>query len=99
MANAGVLIPPPSLLPSLLIPICEDYLAGKVSGDDLQEIGRVLLTRPDGSWKRDDYAPESEYPNKVELILVEWYAPEMHGPDTTYHIRKFLAETMGETAP
>lgn len=98
LATAGVLIPPPSLLPIALVPICEDYLNDKLSADDLQQIGRVLLTRPDGAWGRDDYAPESEYPNNVELVLVEWYAPEMHGPDTAYHIRKFLAETIGETS-
>lgn len=101
IAVSGVLVPPPAVRPETLVPICHDYLNGRVSGDDLEEIGRVLLRRPDRAANQDDCDSEFDYDGRVELLLYDWHAPDTwYNPekgDPAHCIRKFLAETTGET--
>lgn len=87
LAADDALLPPPSVLPESLIQICDDYLSGKVSDDDLQEIARVMLQRPDRAANRNDGDPEYDYGDRVERALYEWYAPEIYFPVTPPNIR------------
>jgi hypothetical protein len=95
LATAGVLVSPPSLQPKALIPICEDFLHGAISAHQLEEIGKLLLERSDHYYQNEDYSGLSEYPNNVELILVEWAYGDLGHSDSevAWHTRRFLAQT------
>ena len=89
LAIGGRLIPPGSVQPRMLIPLCDAYLSGRLSADALQQIAHVFLQRPD----RDDSSPELDYCGRVERVLYEWYAPEIYFPVTERNVsllRDFL---------
>lgn len=77
IAIGGVLVPPPSLHPDLLVPICNEFLNGTLLAPDLEKIGKLLLERPEHYYQNKDYSGQSEYPDAVELILLEWAIPTL----------------------
>jgi hypothetical protein len=95
LVAAGSLPVPSSVSPETLVPICDDFLAKKISGADLEEIARLLLSHPAHDGFNSEWTPESDYDERVERVLVEWLAPEVDCPLTPENVRLLRSFLLG----